>query len=73
MSVIYALEATDGTRGYLVDAFGVYADPGVSSIVQRIPMERVAASDSSWHPWRVVAIVTAVMAIGVGLSWRRRG
>lgn len=27
MSVIYAVETSDGTRGTIVDAFGVYANP----------------------------------------------
>lgn len=40
MSVIYALEAGDGTRGILVDAFGAYADPNITALVDRIPMER---------------------------------
>jgi hypothetical protein len=38
MSVIYAIEARDGTRGTLTDAYGVYADPAVAAIVDRIPV-----------------------------------
>src|SRR5262245_25896169 len=36
MSIIYAIEARDGTRGILVDAFGTYADPAVGALVERI-------------------------------------
>jgi hypothetical protein len=38
MSVIYAMEARDGTRGTLTDAYGAYADPAVGAIVDRIPV-----------------------------------
>ncbi|HUG36815.1 MAG TPA: hypothetical protein VML54_07680 [Candidatus Limnocylindrales bacterium] len=30
MAIVYAVETTDGVRGTLTDAFGVYADPGMS-------------------------------------------
>lgn len=36
MSVVYALEADDGTRGLLVDAFGTYADPDVGVVLRDI-------------------------------------
>jgi hypothetical protein len=36
MAVVYALEADDGTRGTLVDAFGTYADPEVGSVLRGI-------------------------------------
>ncbi len=38
MSVIYAIEGADGTRGVLVDAFGVYADPAVGALLKNVPM-----------------------------------
>jgi hypothetical protein len=34
MSVVYAIEAADGTRGVLVDAFGAYADPAVGRVLR---------------------------------------
>lgn len=40
MAVVYALESTDGTRGVLVDAFGIYADPEVGALLSTIPDER---------------------------------
>lgn len=40
MSIIYALEAGDGTRGILTDAFGSYADPAVGAVLDRMPMAR---------------------------------
>jgi hypothetical protein len=35
MSVVYALEADDGIRGTLVDAFGPYADPAVAALIAK--------------------------------------
>ncbi len=37
-SVCYALEAHDGTRGILADAYGVYANPEVSEFLTRVPI-----------------------------------
>jgi hypothetical protein len=37
MSIVYAIESRDGTRGTLVDAFGVYSNPAVSDFVDAIP------------------------------------
>jgi hypothetical protein len=42
MSVIYAVETDDGTRGMLIDAFGTYADPAIAAIVDRMDF-RLAA------------------------------
>jgi hypothetical protein len=38
MAVVYALEARDGTRGALVDAFGVYANPELSAFLKDVRM-----------------------------------
>jgi len=38
MSIVYAIESWDGTRGTLVDAFGVYADPAVGTFVNAVPV-----------------------------------
>jgi hypothetical protein len=38
MSVVYAIESCDGTRGTLVDAFGVYSDPAVGMFMDAIPV-----------------------------------
>ena len=35
-SILYAIEAGDGTRGTLVDAFGAYSDPKVTSFMQKV-------------------------------------
>lgn len=42
MAVVYAIETADGTRGLLVDAFGVYASPTVSAFLHDVPMERAS-------------------------------
>jgi hypothetical protein len=39
MSVIYAVEMRDGTRGTLIDAYGSYADPAVGEIVARMHVQ----------------------------------
>src|SRR5262249_33209356 len=36
MSIVYAIESRDGTRGTLVDAFGVYSDPAVSRVLEDV-------------------------------------
>jgi hypothetical protein len=38
MSVVYAIEAADGTRGILVDAFGVYANPDLGAFLKNVKM-----------------------------------
>lgn len=43
MSVIYAVETDDGTRGTLIDAFGTYADPAIAAIVDRMDFRLLAA------------------------------
>ena len=39
MSVIYAVETRDGTRGTLIDAYGSYADPTVADAVARMDVQ----------------------------------
>jgi hypothetical protein len=36
MSIVYALEARDGSRGTLTDAFGVYSDPMISAFIHKV-------------------------------------
>ena len=36
MSVVYGIEASDGTRGVVVDAYGVYADPRLSEVLKNV-------------------------------------
>lgn len=38
MSVIYAVESTDGIRGIVVDAFGTYAAPELGAFLTKVPM-----------------------------------
>ena len=40
MAIVYALESADGTRGVLVDAFGIYADPEVGALMSAISDDR---------------------------------
>ena len=42
MSIVYAIESRDGTRGTLVDAFGVYANPAVGRVLEHVPIRRAA-------------------------------
>ena len=35
MSVVYAVETTDGMRGVLTDAYGVYANPAIGELLHR--------------------------------------
>jgi hypothetical protein len=40
MSVVYGIEATDGTRGIVVDAYGVYADPWLSELLKNVKVRK---------------------------------
>jgi len=42
MAILYAIEAKDGVRGTLVDAYGVYADPLISAFVSDVPIRERA-------------------------------
>ncbi|MFP5349218.1 MAG: phosphoribosylpyrophosphate synthetase [Gammaproteobacteria bacterium] len=39
MSVVYAIEAIDGERGVVVDAFGTYSDPVLGDLLRRARAE----------------------------------
>lgn len=71
MSVIYAIEANDGTRGTLTDAFGAYADPAVGAIIGRIPVEQVIPS-RRWRQALVPAGLGVLAAVAVVAMLRRR-
>lgn len=36
MSVVYAIESSDGTRGIIADAFGTYANPDLGAFLNRV-------------------------------------
>ena len=38
LSILYAIETRSGLRGTLADAFGVYADPGVSDFMRKVAL-----------------------------------
>jgi hypothetical protein len=38
LAVVYAMETQDGTRGVVADAYGPYADPGLSGFLKRVRM-----------------------------------
>jgi hypothetical protein len=70
MSVIYALEARDGTRGTLTDAYGSYADPTIGAVVDRmrvVPFVRRGR-------WRraVLPATLSALAIAAALVIARR-
>ena len=46
MSIVYAIESRDGTRGVLVDAFGVYANPAVGLALRDVRILRQGAIGS---------------------------
>jgi hypothetical protein len=37
MAILYAIESSSGTRGTLIDAFGVYSNPEISAYLGRVP------------------------------------
>jgi hypothetical protein len=38
LSIVYGIEANDGTRGALSDAYGAYANPDLSAFLKKVPM-----------------------------------
>jgi hypothetical protein len=40
MAIVYALESRGGIHGTVVDAYGVYADPAMSAVLDGIPIQR---------------------------------
>ncbi len=42
LAIVYAIESTSGPRGVLVDAFGVYADPALSAVLQDVSIRQIA-------------------------------
>ena len=37
-AIVYAIETRSGTRGTVIDAYGVYADPAVSAFMASVPI-----------------------------------
>ena len=44
-SVLYAIEARDGTKGVLTDAYGAYADPIVAEFLGPVAVDQPAVRD----------------------------
>jgi len=40
MSIVYAIESTDGTQGIIADAFGVYANPQLGSFLNNVRIRK---------------------------------
>lgn len=40
MSVVYAVRSSDGTEGFLIDAYGTYADPRLTDLVEQVKMKK---------------------------------
>jgi hypothetical protein len=41
MAIVYALESTGGIRGTVADAYGVYADPAMSAVLDGVPIQEI--------------------------------
>ena len=39
LSILYAIEANDGTRGTIADAFGPYANPDLGAFLKNVKMD----------------------------------
>ena len=40
MSILYAIETTDGRRGVLIDAYGLYADDAITKFMQEVEIHK---------------------------------
>ena len=67
-SVIYAVEARDGTKGTLVDAFGTYADPLIANVIDRMRVRTPAPTQSGGRSRYLTAALGAAGALVVGLG-----
>ena len=38
-SILYAIEATDGTKGTLLDSYGAYSDPLIEKFMKQVKIE----------------------------------
>jgi hypothetical protein len=47
MSILYAIETSDGRRGTLVDAYGLYADDDTSTFMHEVEIFKKTVSRSS--------------------------
>ncbi len=45
-SVLYALEASDGTKGLLIDAYGVYADATIGAVLKNTRDDHAGSGNS---------------------------
>src|SRR5437667_8398557 len=53
MAIVYAIESTTVVRGTLIDAFGVYADPGMARVLAAVPIREHAGRTTTpmvYHP-----------------------
>jgi len=53
MAILYALESSSGIHRTLVDAFGVYANPAISTYLRRVRF--VGANHANRHNLPIVA------------------
>jgi len=37
ISIVYAVESTNGWQGTIVDAFGVYSEPSIGAVLEHVP------------------------------------
>jgi hypothetical protein len=50
MSILYAIETSDGRKGTLIDAYGLYADDDTSAFMQEVEIFKKTVSRSSGNP-----------------------
>ena len=46
MSILYAIETSDGRKGVLIDAYGLYADDDTSAFMQEVEIFKKTVSRS---------------------------
>jgi hypothetical protein len=49
-SVVYGIEADDGTKGVLVDGYGAYGDPAVAAFLERVTVEQPSVKNPEVTP-----------------------
>jgi len=48
-SILYAIEASDGTKGSIIDAYGAYSDPLVEKFMKQVRIEETNSQETNKH------------------------
>ncbi|MBZ4190936.1 hypothetical protein K7B07_18625 [Niabella sp. 3A5MI-3] len=71
-SILYLLQTEDGTKGTLLDAYGVYSDKGISAFVKNIGRTRKQLPSAAPHIRRKVMVAMGALTALFFMLWYLR-